>query len=82
MGKRSCVRGHDGQVKAVRETAQDGQRSYLYKADNSVSGQLLHGGKGPCTEVADHKSDGTTKAYEADNSVFGQLFRDGKGKEK
>lgn len=80
--QRSYVRGSDGEVEAIRETTNDGTRSYLYKADHSVIGALLHGGKGECIEVADHHKDGTTRAYEADTSVIGQLFWGAKGKEK
>jgi hypothetical protein len=79
---RSYVRGNDGEVKAIRETSNDGRRSYLYEADKSVVGQLFHDGKGQCTEVADHHPDGTTTAYKADTSFFGLLFHDGKGEEK
>lgn len=79
---RSYVRDSSGEVQAIRETTKDGSQSFLYKADNSVVGSLLHGGKGECTEVADHHKDGTTRAYEADTSVLGLLFHGGKGKEK
>lgn len=82
MSHRSYVRGPDGSVEAIRETSNDGSKSWLHKVDNSVSGQLLHSGKGPCIERADHHPDGTTKAYKSDNSVIGQLFHDGKGKAK
>jgi hypothetical protein len=79
---RSYVRGSSGELEAIRETNKDGSQSSLYKADNSVVGALLFGGKGECIEVADHNKDGTTQAYEADTSVLGSLLFGGKGKEK
>lgn len=81
MGKKSYVRDSKENVTAIREVSNDKRHSYLYKADNSVSGLLIHGGKGALTEVAEHRG-GKTKAYEADTSFIGLLFYDGKGKPK
>jgi hypothetical protein len=80
--KRSYVQDDSGKVQAVRETTNDGRTSYLYRADDSISGLLLRGGKGECIEVADHDGDGTTRAYEADNSITGHLLHGGKGRAK
>ncbi|HIE26157.1 TPA: hypothetical protein EYP66_02600 [Candidatus Poribacteria bacterium] len=82
MGKKSYIRDTKGNVTAIRETSKDGRRSWQYKADNSVLGVLIYGGKGPLTEVADHHKDGTTQAYEADNSIIGGLLYDFKGAPK
>lgn len=80
--KSSWVRDNDGDCTHIRETSGDGRRSDLYKVDSSPSGLLIWGGKGDHLEVADHKSNGETKAYEADNSFFGSLLSGGRGKEK
>jgi hypothetical protein len=80
--KTSYVRDSSGNITHVRETTDDKSTSYLYKSDNSVIGQLFHGGKGGCEEVASHHRDGTTDAYEPDKSIFGSLFNGGRGKHK
>ncbi len=82
MPKRSYVRDSKGNVTAIRETSQGGSRSDLHEFDDSVVGQLIHGGKGKHIEVADHHKDGTTDAYKPDDSVIGQLLHSGKGEKK
>ncbi|MBI2115569.1 MAG: hypothetical protein HYT85_10865 [candidate division NC10 bacterium] len=82
MGKETYVRDESGKATHVRVTSDDGRTSWLYEADNSISGQLFHSGRGKCVEVAEHYPDGTTRAYEHDGSILGELFSGGKGKEK
>lgn len=81
MSKKVFVEDDKGNITHVREVSSDGRTSWLYKADTSVGGQLLRGGKGELVEVDDHHKDGTTTAYEADNSLLGSLSGS-KGKRK
>ena len=46
MASRSYVRGDDGEVTHIRETSDDGSQSRLYEYDGSVTGELLHDGRG------------------------------------
>ena len=82
MSKRSYVRDSKGKVTAIRETSDDGRRSYQYEADKSLIGHFVNDGKGVLEEVADHHKDGTTTAFKADNSILGSLFGGSKGRKK
>jgi len=82
MSEKTFVRDSSGKVTHVRETAEDGRRSYLYEVDDSVSGALLNDFKGKCVEVADHHPDGTTDAYEPDLGIAGTFLNDQKGRHK
>ncbi len=59
-----------------REVSDDGETSYVYKANNDLFFP------DPCVEIAKHHSDGTTTAYEYDNSIFGSIFHGSRGDKK
>ena len=82
MAKEVWERDASGKYTGIRITSDDSRTSWLYEVDETVTGILLHGAKGKCTEVAEHHEDGTTDAYEHDDSLIGQLFYGGKGKHK
>lgn len=79
--KKSWVRNRKGKATHIRETSEDGKKSYLYKVKGGLSG-LITGPKGSCVEIAEHRDDGSTDAYEADTSLIGMLFHGGKGSKK
>jgi hypothetical protein len=70
MSERSLVKDRDGNITHVRETSDDGRRSWLYEHDSSAVGGLLSGGRGKCVEYAEHNENGTTDAWEYDHSFF------------
>jgi hypothetical protein len=82
MSKSEFVKDADGKVTHVRETTEDGTRSYLYEVDDSVTGVFLNDFKGQCVEVADHHPNGTTDAYEPDLGIVGTFLHDQKGTHK
>lgn len=58
----------------VRVTSDDGQQSYLYEIDSWGNRSLV--------EVADHHTDGTTKAYEPATCLQAFVTGDARGKPK
>lgn len=79
---KSYVKDNNGKTTHIRETSDDGKRSYLYEADSSIAGHFLTDGKGKLVELADHKPTGETKAYEPATGIIGTLLFGGKGKPK
>jgi hypothetical protein len=73
--KESQVRDQDGELTHIRVTSEDGTRSDLYEAKEGFWGVTW----GEHVEIADHYSDGRTKAYEVDKGI---IFPDSRGKRK
>ena len=52
-----------------RVVSEDGRKSWLYEADDSILSPLI---RDECVEVAVHHPDGTTTAYEYNSGLFGE----------
>ncbi len=61
MSERSYIKDNDGNITHVRETDDDGRRSYVYEYNDSVLPFVSE--KGPLTEIQEHDEDGTSTSY-------------------
>jgi hypothetical protein len=82
MAKRTVISDSYGTPTRIVETSDDGRKTDVYAADNSIAGSLFNGGKGDLLEVVDHHPDGTSTAYEGDDSFIGLTFFGGRGDRK
>lgn len=61
MSERSYIKDQDGTITHVRDTNDDGRRSYGYEYNDFVLPFVAD--KGPLVEIEDHDTDGTSTSY-------------------